>query len=397
MTALDRIPVRISDVELNRRWSAVRTAMGKHGVDALVMQNTNDWLGGYVKWFTDIPANNGYPRSIIFHADGPMTVIEMGPAGHRKKMGGDDPIHRGIDEMVFSPSFSSIAYTEGDDARLVAEELKHRSYRRIGWIGGGFLPHAFRQSIEAALGTSATFVEAADLVDPIKAIKSAEEQTLIRKAAALQDAVFEKVLGAIKPGMRDVDVTALAWREGQVLGSEQGVFLGFSSPMGRFAGFAGRHLQGRTLQPGDHLPLLIEINGPGGFYTEIARTIVLGLASQELLDGFAVVKAAQDAALKRMKPGTLCRDIAAAHDAYMNERGLPAELRVYSHGQGYDMVERPLIRADESMAIAEGMCFSVHPGYDTPTMFAMICDNYLIGPNGPGECLHRTEKKIFEV
>ncbi len=396
MTAVDRIPVRISDAELNRRWTAVRATMKDQGIEALVLQNTNDWLGGSVKWFTDIPANNGYPRSLIFHADGPMTVVEMGPAGHKKMMGGTDPVHRGVGEMVFSPSFTSIAYTKGDDARLVAGELKRRGYRKIGWIGGGFLPHAFRQSIETALG-GAAFVEADDLVDPIKAVKSPEEQALIRQAAALQDAVFGKVLAAIKPGMRDVDVTALAWREGQILGSEQGIFLGFSAPVGRFAGFAGRHLQGRTLEKGDHLPLLIEVNGPGGFYTEIARTIVLGRASNELLDGFAVVKAAQEAALKRMKPGTLCRDVAAGHDAYMVERGLPAELRVYSHGQGYDMVERPLIRADETMAIAEGMCFSVHPGYDTPTMFAVICDNYLIGPAGPGDCLHKTEKKIFEV
>jgi len=33
----------------------------------------------------------------------------------------------------------------------------------------------------------------------------------------------------------------------------------------------------------------------------------------------------------------------------MRSRGLPAELRLYAHGQGYDLVERPLIRADETM------------------------------------------------
>jgi hypothetical protein len=35
---------------------------------------------------------------------------------------------------------------------------------------------------------------------------------------------------------------------------------------------------------------------------------------------------------------------------------LPPETRLYAHGQGYDMVERPLIRADESMWFEEGMC-----------------------------------------
>jgi Xaa-Pro aminopeptidase len=156
-------------------------------------------------------------------------------------------------------------------------------------------------------------------------------------------------------------------------------------------------MQGRTLKAGDHLSLLIENNGPAGFYTEIARTIVLGKASNELIDGFEMVKEAQAHSLGLMKPGTPCRDIAAAHDAFMTERGLPPELRLYSHGQGYDMVERPLIRVDETMTLETGMNLAVHPGYETPSIFAVICDNYLIEATGASECLHKTPKQIFEI
>ena len=92
-----------------------------------------------------------------------------------------------------------------------------------------------------------------------------------------------------------------------------------------------------------------------------------------------------------------CRDIAAAHDAYMRSNNFPPELRLYCHGQGYDLVERPLVRSDETMALAAGMNLAVHPGYETDAMFAVICDNYLVEENGPSECLHETEKKIFEV
>ena len=44
----ERIVNPISDQELERRWSAVRAGMRERGIDALIMQNTNDWLGGYV-------------------------------------------------------------------------------------------------------------------------------------------------------------------------------------------------------------------------------------------------------------------------------------------------------------------------------------------------------------
>ena len=74
-TASERITTAISDQELERRWQAARKEMRERKIDALVMQNANDWLGGYVKWFTDLPATNGYPKTVIFHAAEPMTLI----------------------------------------------------------------------------------------------------------------------------------------------------------------------------------------------------------------------------------------------------------------------------------------------------------------------------------
>jgi hypothetical protein len=81
----------------------------------------------------------------------------------------------------------------------------------------------------------------------------------------------------------------------------------------------------------------------------------------------------------------------------MRSRGMPPELRLYCHGQGYDLVERPLVRADETMSLAENMNLAVHPGYETDAIWAVICDNYLVEAGGPSECLHKTEKKIFEL
>jgi methionine aminopeptidase len=133
-------------------------------------------------------------------------------------------------------------------------------------------------------------------------------------------------------------------------------------------------VQGRTLA-GEHFSLLIENSGPGGFYCEIGRTVVLGKASNELTDGFEAMREAQAATLALMKPGASCGAIADAHDAFMRKRGLPAELRLYCHGQGYDLVERPLVRADETMAIDKDMNFDVHPGYATTSIFAVICNH----------------------
>jgi Xaa-Pro aminopeptidase len=395
MTDIERVATRISSNELERRWAAVRREMAARGIDALVMQNASDWLGGYVKWFTDVPAHNGYPRTVIFHRDDLMTLVEMGASGRRDKLGGKDVSNPGIGEIIYSPSFFSVAYTHDYDPVLVADELSHRGYKTIGLIGRGALPcglvDAIRNKVPAAL------VDASDLVDQIKAIKSPEEIALLRATAAMQDAVFAKVLAAIKPGMRDCDLGAIAQYEGQLLGSEQGIFRGSSEPPGRPAILRGRHFQDRVLQKGDYISLLIENNGRGGYYTELARTMVLGKASSELRDAFAVVVEAQQHTVSKLMPGAACADIYQSHNAFMKSRGAPPEQRLYGHSQGYDMVERPLLRNDETIPIAADMCVAVHPGFPTKTNFVFICDNFLIHPNGSVEHMHKAEQKIYEV
>ena len=393
----ERLLNPISTAELERRWAAVRKAMAERKIDALVMQNNNDWLGGYVRWFTDTPLSNGYPRSVIFPAGGLMEVVDMGGRGGRRKIDGAAATDRGIGEIVFTPAFTSVGYTDEYQAELVADELNRRGHRTIGWIASGAMPHKFVARIERQLAGKAKFVDATEFVDRLKAVKSGEEKALIRKAARMQDEIFSRVLNRIRPGMTDNDVTALAQYEGRLLGSEQGLFLGSSAPLGQAARFLDRHLQARTLKPGEHFTLLIENNGPGGFYTEIARTIVLGKASNELIDGFESMKEAQAHTLRLLKPGASCAEIAESHDEYMRRRGLPPELRLYAHGQGYDLVERPLIRSDETMKIEENMNLAVHPGYETPSIFAVICDNYFIEAGGPSACLHNTPKQVFEL
>jgi Xaa-Pro aminopeptidase len=239
--------------------------------------------------------------------------------------------------------------------------------------------------------------DSTDMVDLIKAVKSPEDLDQVRACCVLQDKVFEAVCGFIKPGLRDIDVINFAQAEAHRLGSDNGLFLGSSAPMGMSARFKARQRQGGTIQKGEHFSILIEVNGPGSMYAEVARTIVLGKATNELKDHFTNVKEAQDHTLSLMKPGAEPAEIARAHDAWMTARGLPPEKRLFAHGQGYDLVERPLIRADETMKLAANMNFAVHPGYDDGTVFAVICDNYIVTEDCVSDCLHATPKQIFEV
>jgi Xaa-Pro aminopeptidase len=80
----------------------------------------------------------------------------------------------------------------------------------------------------------------------------------------------------------------------------------------------------------------------------------------------------------------------------MKARGLPEDQRLYCHGQGYDLVERPLVRQDEDMKIEENMLIVCHPGFATKVATGGVCDNYMVTKNGV-EPLHKTPQTMIEI
>ena len=399
MNALSgRLQTPISTAELERRWAAVRAAMEREKIDVLLMQNNNDYMGGYVKYFSDLPATNGYPLTVVFPRDDLMTAVGMGPfGGDANSTANPDGIHRGVKQVLTTPSFPSCQYTAAYDAELAARALGPYAGGTIGLVGTSSMSFALVDYLQKGRFSNSRFVDAADMFDRIKAIKSAEERDLIRRAAAMQDGAMRAAFDAIEPGMRDRDIAAIAQCYSQRHGSENGIYLCASMPADAPSAFSQRHYQNRVIQEGDVIALLVEDSGPGGMYAELGRTCVVGKASAELKDEFAFAVEARKFNLGLRKPGTPCADIFAAYNDFMRKNGRPEERRLHCHGQGYDLVERPLIRSDEPMMIAQDMNIVCHPTYMKGHVLSWVCDNYLIGDNGPGERLHRFPEEITEL
>lgn len=390
----ERLNHPISTAELERRWNAVRAAMDVEGLDVLVMQNNSETVGGYVRWFTDMPASWN-PTCVLFPREGLMTVIVHGPLGDSRHIEADDPVWRGVDELITTASFPTANYTSEYDAELALDALGPFKHGAIGLVGTSQMSYAFGSRLRTAL-PGAMFAEASDAVDLIKAIKSPEEQELILAAARLQDQVIAASFDVVEPGRRESEITAVARQVAQELGSEAGIYLCGAGPVGTAAPIAPRHLQDRPLRNGDLLALLIEVDGPGGMYAEIGRTCSLGPAPQQLREELEFALSARCFTLQLMRPGTPAADVWAAYNEFMRENGRPEERRIHCHGQGYDLVERPFLRFDETMTIEADMNFACHPTYVKDGMFVWICDNYLIGPEGPGERLHAFPEEIVE-
>ena len=392
---LERVNAPAATDELERRWAAIRDVMADAHVDALFVHSHVDGLGGATRWFADLPAGGGYPVSLVFTAAEPMTAIVHGPMGGRREIAPGDPVLRGIGVLRQTASFNSALYCDGYDAELALEALSALRPARVGIVGAAQIPWSMLDHLRRGL-EGVDFVDARPLIDPIKAIKSPAEQAVLRETAAMQDAALVYAFQVVAPGMRESEWAAEVQRFCQLRGSEGGVYMVGSAPVGEPAMFQLRHHQERVIQDGDQLTFVVENSGAGGYYSHVGRMAILGSAPGRMLEEHAFAVDAQRRCVELLVDGALPADIAAAHDDHMCAYGRPPETRLLAHGQGYDLVERPLIRGDETMAVAAGMQIGVHPIYVHQGVFGYACDDYLITDAG-AQRIHAFPQELVEL
>ena len=154
-SSTEKAPARavnaVSLGELQRRWTAVRREMRSRDIDALVLQNSSDWVGGYIRWFSNQPATNGYSSTIVFPADGGMSLIDQGPFDGCRSAGDPEIEVTGIARHLTTPSYPSVHYTGGYDADLALSELRRLGVKRVGLVAPAAMYHAFGNALDRSI------------------------------------------------------------------------------------------------------------------------------------------------------------------------------------------------------------------------------------------------------
>jgi len=191
--------------------------MRAEGIDILVIHNDNQYLDGYVRYFTDFPAETAYPITVQFPVKYDMTMISHG--GPPKPAGPPAWAVRRGQRTSAQPYFRT-AYPCKYDAEEAVKLIKRRKDRKVGIVGMGAMHAAFYVHLNEHL-PSVELVEASDLVDRIKAVKSEDELVYVRLAAQTQDIVFAAMPSIVRLGEYEYQVRAEIARRLMDLGSEE--------------------------------------------------------------------------------------------------------------------------------------------------------------------------------
>ena len=379
----DRRRYSLSQHELERRWKALRERMAARGISHLVVQGQQRFVGGYFRWFTDVAVTN-YPITAVFPLDEDMTIIGHGAPAPATPATPPEWALRGVKERINTPAFPNVWWEDAWDAEKAVEVIKRKKPGTVGLVGLGNMSAALYENLKKGL-EGVRVVNATDLVDEVRMVKSEEEIKLHRDAAYLHELSYEVAKKAFRPG-RTMGEVVEEIRHAQVLAGseEQQINIAFGQPGStQYAQSSwGNTRVHRTLREGDVINMLIESSAAGGYWYDLRRFLCIGRAAQELQEAYAIVKEARNILAANLKPGMVPGVALEASDAFLKSRGCPPEARVAGHGQGLDLVERPVVRPEETAKLQVGMVISLHPTAKTKYAAACIADTYVIGNSG---------------
>lgn len=371
---LPKAEARISDGEKQRRYAAVRQKMKAKGFDTLLVSGVK-FVGalGYLRYLT----NWAEP----FAGEYLLLPLQGEPLFFART---SERVHLIRDVLKMQVQL-------GSTVQAVSSELRARNIRRIGLCSLRTMLAEFYVGLTKEL-PQCEFVEAASVLDEVRMIKSAEEMQWVRRSAALGDSAFQVFANSLEEGETEHHLFTELDHLVKQSGAETTYFMmgAGSNPILRFMDMATHRYRN-----GDVVLFNAEICGPGGYFTQLVRTLSLGKPRAEVEQAFRVACDALAAGEALLKPGATTAAVYDAIRKTLERAGYALNLHP-GHSQGLDIFERPIIDGKESAELRPGMVVILHPYVDLPSGGgAWVGETFAITDTGP-QRLHQSGRQLLE-
>ncbi len=220
-------------------------------------------------------------------------------------------------------------------------------------------------------------------------VKSADEIMLLSTAAAMVDGAYQRVVDALKPGVRENEIVALVNETLYDMGSDD--VESVNAVSGERCVPHPHNFSDRMIRPGDQAFFDV-MHAFNGYRTCYYRCFSVGYSTPAQRDAYARAREWMDAAIELVKPGVSTDAIARLWPA-AQEIGLASEREAFGlqfgHGLGLALHERPiisrLVSLERPMEIQSGMVFALEtycPATDGHSA-ARIEEEIVVTDDGP--------------
>ena len=203
------------------------------------------------------------------------------------------------------------------------------------------------------------------LVEQVRQVKGEAEMKDLRKAFAISDHSFAKLLRFIKPGKREIEIAARLEYIMRVEGSDGPSFATIIAS-GERASCPHAHPTDRKIRAGE----MVKIDFGAiwnGYHSDMTRTVFVGKADAKFREIYGIVLEAQRRAIAAIRPGVLGVDIdKIARDHIASKKYGDKFGHGLGHSLGLDIHEMPAYSTKCNDVIKTDMVLTVEPGIYLP-------------------------------
>jgi Xaa-Pro aminopeptidase len=251
-------------------------------------------------------------------------------------------------------------------AKAVGESRAIRIGFEANYATVGQIDALTRALKEVKTAAPVELVPLEDVMVGIRKVKDDHEIDLIRKSVGVAEEAFEAVRSEIEVGKTENEIAGLIQFELRARGAA-----GSSFPVIVAAGANSslpHYRPGETLVQRDQ-PLLIDWGAVyKGYCSDLTRTMSVGRVSPKVKQLYKVVYAAQEAAIKFLRPGVTTMQADRVARDVIEEAGFGKEFgHGLGHGIGREIHEMPTMRkTGGEEELRPGMILTVEPGIYVP-------------------------------
>jgi Xaa-Pro aminopeptidase/Xaa-Pro dipeptidase len=374
----------ISTPEYEQRLANVRLAMGKRGLDALLVFSLRRSQVAYI---------SGYRPNYYSNCGLVLVPLERPPILWIR-FGFDLNRARSLcwfDDIRTSPSYDLGAVIADATAAIRSLGVKDPKLGLVSADAGvDELGVSTYQALRAAL-PEASFELASDIFNDLRLLKSPAEIEKLRAAAELADAVAESLGKALRPGETECVACAAAEQTARRLGADCSLWI--SSDLSRMA------LPARPFEFRAGSTVICEFTvGINGYWAQICRTYSLGKPSPDQQEVFRVCRNAYAAIVAAAQPGVRVATLAETGYNTLAAGGCADLIPYgYGHGVGLENTEQYSIEPGCQARLASSMALISHPAiFVRGRGAAWVGGPFVVNANG-NIPLDKPQQKIFEV
>ncbi|RAX37434.1 ectoine hydrolase DoeA [Rhizobium tropici] len=378
--------------EYAERLEKTRRAMEKAGVDLVIVTDPSNmhWLTGYDGW-------SFYVHQCVLVPD---TGEPIWYGRGQDANGAKRTAYLAHDNIIGYPDH----YVQSNERHPM--DLLSKIIEERGWGNASIAVEMDNYWFTAAAYASlvkhlpnARFKDAQGLVNWQRAVKSKTELDYMRKAGRIVEAMHQRIVEKVEPGIRKSDLVAEIYDAGiRGVDGFGGDYAAIVPLLPSGADASAPHLtwDDKPMKSGEGT--FFEIAGCyRRYHCPLSRTVFLGKPTQAFLDAEKATLEGMEAGLAAAKPGNACEDIANAFFAVLKKYGIVKDNRTgYPIGLSYppDWGERTMsLRPGDRTELLPGMTFHFMTGLWLEDMGMEITESIVITESGV-ECLSNVPRRL---